>query len=451
MCTQKQQRQYPVIVVGGGQAGLATSYCLQEKGIAHVVFEKARIAEAWRSERWDTFCLVTPNWQCRLPGFSYADFEAEDDPEGFMSKERIVEFIEAYAASFDPPVREGVAVHEVTKSADGDGFELSTSDGLYRADQVVAATGTYHRPRIPPMAEALPEDVRQLHSSAYETPEALPDGDVLVVGSGQSGAQIAEDLHWAGRQVHLAVGSAPRAPRRYRGRDVVAWLEDLGYYDLPVYEHPQGEDVRHKTNHYLTGRDGGHTIDLRQFALEGMQLYGRLDGIESGPDGDVLHFQPNLEEHLDAADASAASIKERIDEYIAEEDLDAPSEPPYTPPWAPAEERLRQDLRDAGIRTVLWATGYDYDFGWVNLPVFDENGYPEYHRGVTEVPGLYFVGLAWLYTWGSGRFGGVGRDAKYLADQIEHLRRQGAAAGAQQNGQQAASASHPPAEVEHEP
>jgi putative flavoprotein involved in K+ transport len=239
----------------------------------------------------------------------------------------------------------------------------------------------------------------------------------MVVGSGQSGTQIAEDLHWAGRQVHLCVGEAPRAPRRYRGRDVVAWLEDMGYYDQPIYEHPDGEDVRHKTNHYLSGRgDGGHTIDLRALHLEGMELYGRLEDAE----GTDLSFRPNLEDNLDAADASAASIKRRIDAYIEENDLDAPDEPAYEPPWAPAEEPTHLDLADTDISTVLWATGYGHDFtSWIDVPVFDDTGYPEYHRGVTDAPGLYFVGLAWLYTWGSGRFAGVGRDAEYLAEQIE--------------------------------
>lgn len=406
----------PVVIVGGGQAGLATSYCLTQRGIEHVIVEKHRIGEAWRSQRWDTFCLVTPNWQCRLPGFSYVGEYDGDDPHGFMEREKIVRYIEAYAAMFEPPVREGVAVERVRRDEAGDGYVVPTSGGVYRADQVVIATGTYHQPNVPPMAARLPNEITQLHSSAYQNPQSLPDGAVMVVGSGQSGTQIAEDLHWAGRQVHLCVGEAPRAPRTYRGRDVVAWLDDMGYYDRPIYDHPEGEAVRHKTNHYLSGRgDGGHTIDLRELHLEGMELYGRLDDVE----GADLSFRPTLEENLDAADASAAGIKRRIDEYIAENSVDAPEEPPYQPPWTPDEEPTRLDLRETDISTVLWATGYDHDFSWVDLPVFDETGYPEYHRGVTDEPGLYFVGLAWLYTWGSGRFAGVGRDAEYLAAKIE--------------------------------
>jgi putative flavoprotein involved in K+ transport len=403
---------YPVIIVGGGQAGLSTSYCLQENGIDHVLFEKNRIAEAWRSERWDTFCLVTPNWQCQLPGFSYTGAYGGDNPNGFMEQEEIVAFVEAYAASFDPPVREGVTV---TRVAPGDaGFTVETDTGTHTADQVVIAVGTYHRPKIPPIADDIAPAITQIHSRDYTCPEDLPDGDVLVVGSGQSGAQIAEDLHWAGRTVHLSVGSAPRAPRTYRGRDVVAWLDDMGYYDLPVHEHPEGEAVRHKTNHYLSGRNGGHTIDLRQLSLEGMHLYGRLDAA----DGTEFSFLPTLKANLDAADASAASIKERIDAYIEANDLDAPTEPPYVPPWEPDEEPTHLDGAAHDVRTVLWATGYGFDFHWIDAPVFDADGYPQYERGVTDVDGLYFVGLAWLYTWGSGRFGGVGRDARYIVERI---------------------------------
>jgi len=405
---------HPVIVVGGGQAGLATSYCLTERGIDHVVFEKDRIGEAWRSDRWDTFCLVTPNWQCRLPGFWYTNEYGGDDPHGFMEKEEIVQYIEAYAATFDPPVREGVCVEAVTKE-EGGAFEVTTETGTYQAGQVVVAVGTYHQPNVPSMAENLPAEIAQLHSSAYENPEALPDGEVLVVGAGQSGTQIAEDLHWAGRQVHLSVGGAPRAPRTYRGRDVVAWLEDMGYYDRPIYDFPEGEAMRHKTNHYLSGRDGGHEIDLRELALDGMELYGRLRDID---DRD-LFFHPNLRENLDAADESYADIRRRIDTYVDEQGLDAPEEPLYEPPWEPDHEVTHLRTGDADIRTVIWATGYGYDFSWVDLPVFDETGYPEYYRGVTDVTGLYFVGLAWLYTWGSGRFAGIGRDARYLAEQIE--------------------------------
>lgn len=235
-----------------------------------------------------------------------------------------------------------------------------------------------------------------------------------MVGTGQSGCQIAEDLHLAGRQVHLCVGGAPRSPRRYRGKDVVDWLEQMGYYNIPIDKHPQKEKVRHKTNHYLTGREGGREIDLRQFALEGMRLYGRLTNIQ----GTELEFDGNLKPNLDKADAVAESIRQTIDKYIEKQQIDAPTEPPYQPVWAPQEEWLSLDYVGANITTVIWSIGYHTDFSWIDIPVFDGKGYPGHDRGVTDMEGLYFLGLPWLYTWGSGRFSGIARDAQYLADRI---------------------------------
>ena len=401
-------RHASVIIIGGGQAGLSISYCLKQLDIDHIVFEKEKIAHSWRSKRWDTFCLVTPNWQCTLPGYHYPG----SAPNGFMQRDEIVQYIEDYARHFDPPVQEGVTVSRVRRIDDR--YEIATSQGDYTADQVVVATGGYHHPKIPRMAERLPATVTQLHSSQYKKPEALPDGAVLVVGTGQSGCQIAEDLHLAGRQVHLCVGSAPRSPRRYRGKDVVDWLDQMGYYDLSIDEHPQKESVRTKTNHYVTGRGGGHEIDLRHFALEGMQLYGKLREIAGGQ----LSFQNNLKENLDQADGVANSIKRTIDKYIAENNIEAPVEPPYEPVWEPTSPLLAQDLQQANIQTVIWSTGYHMDFRWIDVPIFDGRGYPGHDRGVTPAEGLYFLGLPWLYTWGSGRFSGIARDAAYLADRI---------------------------------
>lgn len=404
------KEHYSVIIVGGGQAGLSLSHCLKDKGIDHIIFEKNRIAHSWREKRWDSFCLVTPNWQCRLPGYPYPG----DDPEGFMTKDEIVKYIEDYANLFAPPVKEGVKVTKVGKNHTEDVFELTTSIGDFIADKVVIAVGSYHQPKIPRMAERLPPDIIQLHSSQYENPESLPDRDILVVGSGQSGCQIAEDLHLAGKKVHLCVGGAPRSARRYRGKDVVDWLERMGYYDLPIHKHPDREKVRHKNNHYLTGRDGGHEIDLRQFALEGMQLYGSLKNIR----GKYLEFKPNLKENLDRADEVAASIKRTIDKYIAQNLISAPTEPPYQPVWQPETEITKLDYKQANIGTVIWCIGFQTDFSWIEVPVFDGLGYPHHNRGVTTVRGLYFLGLPWLYTWGSARFSGIARDARYICDRI---------------------------------
>lgn len=401
---------YSVIIVGGGQAGLSMSYCLKERNVDHIIFEKNQIGYAWREKRWDTFCLVTPNWQCQLPGYPYRG----SDPNGFMQKDDIVRYIEAYAASFSPPIKEGVEVLKVSKNEAQGIFEVATSAGDYTADQVVIASGSYHKPKVPKQAERLPADIVQLHSSEYRNPQSLPDKAVLVVGTGQSGCQIAEDLHLAGKTVHLCVGGAPRSPRRYRGKDVVDWLDQMGYYDLSINEHPQKDKVRAKANHYVTGRDGGREIDLRQFAVEGMHLHGRLKEIQNG----TLTFWDDLTQNLDQADAVAESIKTTIDAFIAKHQIDAPVDPPYQKVWEPQATPLSLDCAAANIGTVIWCTGYQSDFSWVEIPVFDGKGYPGHERGITPVWGLYFLGLPWLYTWGSGRFSGIARDATYLADYI---------------------------------
>lgn len=402
---------HDVVVVGGGQAGLATSWCLCQREIDHVVLERDVVAHEWRTARWDSFCLVTPNWQCRLPGFPYAG----SDPDGFMVRDEIVAYIEDYVAAFDPPLLEGVSVDGLRRRAGG-GFELTTSGGQFTANQVVIATGGYHTPKVPRFAERLAPTIEQLSSARYRNPESLPDGDVLVVGSGQSGCQIAEDLHLGGRTVHLCVGGATRTARRYRGRDVVAWMHDLGYYDLPVHEHKLGEGVRAKANQYVTGRDGGRDIDLRRFAREGVRLYGRLTGLERDR---VLTFAPDLRRNLDAADAAAEAIKDTIDAHIQEHGIDAPSEPRYEPVWQPGVQPRELDVGSAGIGAIVWCIGFASDFSWVGAPIFDGRGRPLHARGVTDVPGLYVVGLPWLYTWGSGRFSGIARDAEHLAQLID--------------------------------
>ena len=399
-----------VVVVGGGQAGLAMSWQLTDRGIDHVVFERDTVAHEWADRRWDSFCLVTPNWQCDLPGFPYAG----GDPDGFMVRDEIVAFLRAYRASFDPPVREGVAVTSVRRAADG-GFEVATTAGDWHARSVVVATGGYHTPRLPRLADRLPRGVASLHSSAYRSPDALPDGAVLVVGTGQSGAQIVEDLHLAGREVHVAVGSAPRVARRHRGQDVMKWLFDTGYYGMPVHEHSQKERVRLQANHYVTGRDGGHDLDLRAFARAGVTLHGRLLDVDHGQ----VRFADDLAANLDHADDVYRGINENIDAWIAAQGLDAPPAPPYRPVWEPPADREPSlDLVAAGVGAVVWSTGYVSDYGWIEVPAFTGRGYPQHVRGVSSQPGLYFLGLPWLWSWGSGRFLAVGDDSEFLADRI---------------------------------
>lgn len=401
--------QRSVVVVGGGQAGLAMSYCLTQRGVDHLVLERDRIGHEWRDRRWDSFCLVTPNWQCQLPGFPYPG----DDPDGFMVRDEIVQYIEEYAKSFSPPVIEGVAATRLRRDRKGR-YLVDTSRGELIAEQVVLATGPYQVPLIPRLADRLPGELTQLHSSQYRGPEQLPLGEVLVVGTGQSGCQIAEDLHLAGRQVHLAVGSAPRVARFYRGRDVVAWLDAVGYYSKAVEEFADVDTVRFRVNHYVTGRGGGRDIDLRAFATQGMRLYGRLTAVT----GTDLRFAPDLEKNLDHADAVSESIKDSIDSYIDAHRIEAPPEPRYTPVWTPDREPAALDLGDTGITSVIWGTGFGRDDRWIEVPVFDGRGYPTHDRGVTSSPGLYFLGLPWQHTWGSGRLSGVARDAAYLTERI---------------------------------
>jgi putative flavoprotein involved in K+ transport len=398
-----------VVIIGGGQAGLAMSYHLKQSGIDHVILEKHQIAHSWKTKRWDAFCLVTPNWQCRLPGYPYQG----SDPNGFMLRDEIVAYVENYAKHIAAPIREGVGVTRLTQNPDG-GFALETSAGEMTAGAVVLAVSGYHVPNVPRMADRLDGSVTQLHSAAYRSPEQLPPGEVIVIGSGQSGCQIAEDLHLAGRKVHLAVGSAPRCPRVYRGRDAVEWLDDLGQYDLPVDQHGLKEKVRKNANHYLTGRDGGRDIDLRKFALEGMSLYGRLKDIEAGR----LIFADDLAKNLDNADRVYNGICGLIDDHIARNTIDAPASPHYAPVWAPTDTPAELDPGKAGISTIIWTTGFRSDWSWVELPIFDGAGYPTHRRGVTSMDGVYVLGLPWLYTWGSGRFVGVGRDAAYVTQHI---------------------------------
>jgi len=397
----------PVVVIGGGHAGLATSYCLKQRGIDHLVFERERIGQDWRDARWDSFRTVTPNWQCRLPGFPYDG----GDPDGFMARDEIVGHLAAYARSFEPPLLEGITVTELRHDPEG-GFELSTSDGEFTAGQVVIATGGHHVPRIPRFAERLPSYIEQVASADYVNPDELPEGDVLVVGTGQSGCQIAEELHRAARTVHLCVGGATRTPRRYRGRDVAAWLEDLGAHDVSVHEHRLGEDVRVRAEAYV---DAAHDIDLRRLAREGLRLYGRLRDTDDA----VLVFAPDLKRSLDDADAAAETVKDAIDAHIAARGIQAPDESRYRPVWEPGVQPRELDVEAANIRSVVWCTGHDTDYHWVQAPIFDGRGRPCHERGVTDVAGLYLVGLPWLHTWGSGHFAGIASDADHLAGLIE--------------------------------
>ena len=378
-----------------------------------MLLDRDSIAHEWLDGRWDAFTLVTPNWQCQLPGWPYSGAE----PDGFMKRDEVYEFVRSYADSFAAPVLENTAVTKLTQR-DGGGFELVTPRGVLIADQVVIATGGYHHPVIPAWSERLPTGVEQVHSSEYRNAGQLPEGAVLVVGSGQSGTQIAEDLMLEGRDVHLALGGAPRVARFYRGRDCVAWLHDMGVYDRPVQEQAGGLAKRESTNHYVTGRDGGRDIDLRAFARDGMRLHGRVLDAR----GAELLLSPTVGASLDAADAVAESIKDDIDRYIERSGIDAPIESRRAPVWRPSEENTSLDLGAAGITSVIWSIGYRADYSWIRVGAFDGTGAPTHHRGVTAVDGLYFIGLPWLHTWGSGRFAAIARDSDHLASEIMSAR-----------------------------
>ncbi|MGO7873399.1 MSMEG_0569 family flavin-dependent oxidoreductase [Rhizobium leguminosarum] len=407
MTTPSLKSHYSAVVVGGGQAGLSASHYLKRHGIDHVVFEKKTVAHKWKNERWDAFCLVTPNWQCQLPDHPYDG----TDPHGFMVKDEILAYVDRFVNKVEAPVFEQTGVTSLEKH--GGLFRLETSAGAVTADAVVIATSLYADPAIPRAGERLPEDITQIHTAAYRNADQLPDGGVIVVGSGQSGCQIAEDLHLADRKVHLVTGNAPRCARFYRGRDVVDWLSDIGQYDITV-EHDGMTKKKHDTNHYLTGRDGGRDIDLRKFALEGMALYGRMSGVAAGR----MLFEPNLKANLDGADRVYNGINALIDRHIAEKGIEAPAGSSYVPVWEPEAEIAELDLKAEGITSVIWATGFSPDWSFVGLPIFDGNAYPVHRRGVTAVDGVYVLGLPWLWTWGSGRFLSVGRDAEHV---VGHL------------------------------
>jgi putative flavoprotein involved in K+ transport len=394
-----------VVIIGGGQAGLSASYCLRQRGVDdHVILEKHRIAHSWRAERWDSLSLVTPNHQFRLPGHVYSG----DAPEGFMSKDQVTERIERYANQFKPPILEGITVTSVTKREGY--FHLTTNQGSWFCDDVIVAIGGLHVPYIPRGAEQIPAQIQQLHSRDYKSPRLLPEGEVLVVGSGQSGVQIMEDLFLAGRKVHLCLGNAPRCPRRYRGRDVLTWLEEMG-----EFRRTRDESNPPPPEHYLTGREGGHEIDLREFASRGVKLYGFLDAIS--PDKITIH--PDLTDKLDAADLAYNECCERIDTYIAQNEIDAPCQDHYQATWVPKNEPTELDFEENQIGSVIWCTGYQPDFKFIQLPVFTMRGLPETERGVTALPGLYFLGLPWMHTWGSARFSGIAEDADFIAAQIQ--------------------------------
>jgi putative flavoprotein involved in K+ transport len=397
------------VIIGGGQAGLATSYWLTQHGHEHVILEQAaQAANAWRNDRWDSFTLVTPNWATRVPGAE----SPGDDPHGFMPRDELVAFFEQYIERFHLPIRFSTRVISVEQ---GDaGYVVETDSGAVSAQNVVVATGLFQRPKIPAFGAQMDAGLMQVHSGAYRNPHALPSGAVLVVGSAQSGCQIAEELYQSGRKVYLCVGSAGRVPRRYRGKDVFEWMHLSGFLDRTPDMLPSPK-ARFAGNPQCSGKDGGRTLNLHQFTRDGVTLLGRMTNAA----GYAIALAPDLQGNLAKSDGFEANFCKMVDTFIAHEGLDAPREElPQLRDGYETPEILELDLKAAGITAIVWAMGYHFDFSLVRLPTFDADGFPVQRRGVTDYPGLYFVGMPWLYKQKSSLLIGVGEDAAHIAAHI---------------------------------
>ncbi|GBF28581.1 putative oxidoreductase CzcO [bacterium MnTg03] len=401
------------LVVGGGQAGLSMSEHLSNCGVPHLVLERQRIAERWRSERWDSLVANGPAWHDRFPGMEFSDIDAD----AFAPKESVADYFVAYAEKIAAPIRCGVEVREVQRNVGRPGFRVETSDGVIEANSVVAATGPFQRPVIPAL---VPEDagITQIHSSVYRNPGQLPEGAVLVVGAGSSGAQIADELLRADKRVYLSVGPHDLPPRSYRGHDFVWWLGVLGKWDAVALE-PGTEHVTIA----VSGAHGGETVDFRRFAAQGMTLVGRTESFRAG----VMHFASDLADNLAQGDANKLSVLDEADAYVARNGLDLPEEPEARKirpdPQCVTDLILEVNLAEAGITTIVWATGFAVDYSWLKVDAVDEAGKPKHQRGISAEPGVYFLGLPWQSRRASSFIWGVWHDAKFLADHIATQRK----------------------------
>lgn len=396
------------LIVGAGQAGVAMSEHLSKLGVPHLVLERDRIAERWRTGRWDSLVANGPVWHDRFPGLEFDDLS----PDGFAPKERVADYFEAYARKFNAPIRTGVEVKKVERNVGRPGFTIETSEGVIEANRVVAATGPFQRPVIPPIA---PQDqpFLQIHSADYRNPAQLPEGAVLVVGAGSSGVQIADELQRAGKPVYLSVGAHDRPPRAYRNRDFCWWLGVLGEWDQAAMK-PGREHVTIA----VSGAHGGRTVDFRGLAHRGMTLVGLTQSFN----GAVATFQPNLADNLARGDENYLALLNAADAYIERNGLDLPEEPEarhtFADPACVTHPILELDLAKAGVTSIIWATGFATDYSWLKVDAFDDNGKPQHQRGVSSEPGVYFLGLPWQSRRGSSFIWGVWHDAKYVADHI---------------------------------
>ncbi len=396
------------LIIGGGQAGIAMSEELSKRGLPHLILERHRIAERWRSERWDGLHANGPACHDRLSLFPIPGI----DPDGFASRNQMVDYFVSYAERIGAPIRCGVTVTALHRNSGGAAFRAETSDGVIEATNVIAATGPFQRAVVPQVVPA-ETGITQIHSNAYRNPAQLPKGAVLVVGAGSSGAQIADELVRAGRRVYLSVGRHQRPPRQYRGRDFCWWLGVLGLWEAKVPD----PSTKHVTI-AVSGAYGGQTLDFRRLAARGVTLLGRGGRFTDG----VMHFAQDLAINLAQGDASYCSLLDAADAYVAKEGLDLPEEPSARiiepEPLCVSEPVLQLDFSAANIKTIVWATGYALDFGWLKTDVLDERGIPIHQRGITQEPGLYFLGLSWLSRRASAFIFGAQHDAAYLADDI---------------------------------
>jgi putative flavoprotein involved in K+ transport len=401
------------LVVGAGQAGVAMSEHLTRLGVPHLVLERDRIAERWRTCRWDSLVANGPAWHDRFPGMEFEGL----DPDAFATKDQVADYFETYARKFNAPIRTGVEVTSVVRQTGRPGFTVETSDGTIEANRVVVATGPFQRPVIPPIA---PRDANlmQLHSADYRNPAQLPEGAVLVVGAGSSGVQIADELLRAGRRVYLSVGAHDRPPRAYRNRDFCWWLGVLGEWDKEA----AGPGREHVTI-AVSGAYGGKTIDFRGLAHQGMTLVGTTKSFENG----IAAFEQDLAANLKRGDDNLMSLLDAADAYVIRNGIDLPEDPEARvippDPECVTHPLAELDLTKAGVNTIIWATGYSIDFGWLHVDTFDEKGKPRHQRGVSKEPGLYFLGLPYLSHRGSSFIWGVWHDAKRIADHIATQRR----------------------------
>ena len=393
------------LVVGAGQAGLAVSRCLTERGADHVVVERGRVAERWRTARWDSLRLITPNWMSRLPGWSYSG----KDPDGYMAAPELVSYLQEYADSFAAPLHEGTTVERVEACADG--MRVVTGQRTWLARTVVVATGTENRSYVPPVASGVGPRVHQLTASRYQGPHQIPDGGVLVVGASASGVQIADELRRSGRPVTISVGRHSRIPRCYRGRDILWWMHRAGVLHHTIDQMRDTRSARMAPSLQLSGRSG-RRVSLEALAAGGVTLAGRL----VAADGRWLSFADDLPASTAAAQARMERLLRSIDAYIARSGGDEGTSPPDPPPpfTVPAGP-ARLDLRRAGITTVIWATGYRPAYPWLRVPVLDRHGEIRHRRGVTDIPGLYVLGLRFLHRRNSSFVDGVGHDARFVA------------------------------------